>query len=96
MGKEWKQWQILFSWAPKITADGDCSYEIKRCLILGSKAMTNLKQHLKKAETTLPTKVHIVKATVFHAVMYRCERWTIGKLNAKELMLLNCYAGTDS
>ena len=60
----------------KITADGDCSHEIKRCLLLGRKAMTNLDSMLKSRDITLMTKVHIVKAMVFPVVMYRCECWT--------------------
>ena len=64
---------------PKITADGDCSHEIKRCLCLGRKAMTNLDSILKSRDITLPTKVHIVKAIVFSVVMYGCESWTINK-----------------
>ena len=79
MGKQWKQWQTLFSWAPKITADGDCSHEIKRCLLLGRKAMTNLDSILKSRDITLPTKVNLVKAMVFPVVMYGCESWTIKK-----------------
>ena len=69
----------LFSWTPKITADGDCSHGIKRHLLLGRKAMTNLDSILKSRDTTLPTKFHIVKAMVFPVVMYGCERWTIKK-----------------
>ena len=63
----------------QITADGDCSHEIKRCLLLGRKAMTNLDNILKSRDVTLPTKVHIVKAMVFPVVMYGCESWTIKK-----------------
>ena len=63
----------------KITADGDCSYEIKRCLLLGRKVMTNLDNILKSRDITLPTKVHLVKAMVFPVVMYGCESWTIKK-----------------
>ena len=63
----------------KITADGDCSQEIKRCLLLGRKAMTNLDSIFKSRDITLPTKVHLVKAMVFPVVMYRCESWTIKK-----------------
>ena len=73
----------------KITADGDCSHEIKRCLVLGRKAMTNLDSILKSRDTTLSRKVRLVKAMVFPVVMYGCESWTIRKLSAKELMLLN-------
>ena len=79
----------------KITADGDCSHEIKRCLLLGRKVMTNLDSILKSRDTTLPTKVHLVKPMVFPVVMYGCEIWII-KLSAKELMLLNCGVGEDS
>ena len=67
-----------------------CSHEIKRCLLLGRKAMTNLDKILKNRDITLPTKVHLVKAMVFPVVMYGCEIWTIKKLSAEELMLLNC------
>ena len=63
----------------KITADGDCSHEIKRCLLLGRKAMINLDSILKSRDITLPTKVHLVKAMVFPVVMYGCESWTIKK-----------------
>ena len=64
-------------WGSKITADGDCSHEIKRCLLLGRKVMTNLDSILKSRDITLPTKVHLVKAMVFPVVMYRCESWTV-------------------
>ena len=80
----------------KITADGDCSHEIKRRLLLGRKAMTNLDSILKNRDNTLPTKVRLVKAMVFPVVMYGCESWTIKKAEAKELMLLNCGVGEDS
>ena len=63
----------------KITADGDCSHEIKRCLLLGRKVMTNLNSILKSRDITLPTKVHLVKGMVFPVVLYRCESWTIKK-----------------
>ena len=63
----------------KITADGDCSREIKRCLLLGKKVMSNLDSILKSRDITLPTKVHLVKAMVFPAVMYGCESWTVKK-----------------
>ena len=79
----------------KITAEGDCSHEIKRCLLLGRKDMTNLDSILKSRDITLPTKVCIVKAMVFAVVMYGNESWTI-KLSTKELMLLNCGVGEDS
>ena len=78
----------------KITADGDCSHEIKGRLFLGKKVMTNLDSLLKSRDITLPTKVCIVKAMVFPVVMYGCENWTIK--SAEELMLLNCGVGEDS
>ena len=89
-----KQWQTLFLGAPKITAHGDCSHEIKRHLLLGRKVMTNLDSLLKSRDITLPTKVHLVKAMVFPVVMYGCESWS--RLRAEELMLLNCGIGEDS
>ena len=79
----------------QITADGDCSHEIKRCLLLGRKAMTNLNSILKSRDITLPTEVHLVKAMVFPVVMYGREIWTI-KPSTEELMLLNCGVGEDS
>ena len=85
MGKQWKQWQTLFSWAPKITADGDCSHEIKRCLLLGRKVMVNLDNILKSKDVTLPTKVHLVKVMVFPVVMYGCESWTIKEAECQKI-----------
>ena len=79
MGKQWKQWETLFLGGSKITADGDCCHEIKRQLLLGRKAMTNLDSILKSRDITLLTKVHLVKAMVFAVVMYGCESWTIKK-----------------
>ena len=78
----------------KITADGDCSHEIKRRLLLGRKVMTNLDSIFKSRDINLPTKVRLVKAMVFPVVMYGCESWTVKK--AKEVMLLNCGVGEDS
>ena len=69
----------LYFWGSKITADGDCSHEIKRRLLLGSKVMTNLDSIFKSRDITLPTKVHLVKAMVFPVVMYGCESWTVKK-----------------
>ena len=69
----------------KITADSDCNHEVKRCLLLGRKAMTNLDSVLKSKEITLPTKIHIVKAMVFPAVMYRCESRTIKKAEGQKI-----------
>ena len=79
----------------KITADGDCSHEIKRHLLLGRKVMTNLNSILKSRDITLPRNVPLVKAMVFPVVMYGCESWTV-KLSAKELILLNCDVREDS
>ena len=79
MGKQWKQWQTLFWGDSKITADGDCSHEIKRCLLLGRKVMTNLDSILKSRGITLPTKVHLIKAMVFPVVMDGYKSWTIKK-----------------
>ena len=85
-------WQIdgetmetLFWGGSKITADGDCSHEIKRCLLLGRKAMTNLDSILKSRNITLPTKVHLVKAMIFPVVMYGCESWTIKKAECQRI-----------
>ena len=69
----------------KITADGDCCHEIKRCLVLGIKVMTNLDSILKSKDITLPTKVHLVKAMVFPVVMYKCESWTIKKTERRKI-----------
>ena len=78
-------------WCSKITAAGDCSHEIKRCLLLGRKVMTNLDSILKSRDITLSSKVHLVKAVVFPVVMYGCESWTV-----KKAELLNCGVGEDS
>ena len=87
----------IFAWRiPCATADDDCSHEIKRCLLFGRKATTNLDSIFKTRNITLPTKVHLVKAMVFPVVMYGCESWTIRKLRTEELMLLNCGVGEDS
>ena len=80
----------------KITADGDCSHEIKRRLLLGRKAVTNLDSILKSRDITLPTKVHLVKVMVFPVVTYGCESWTIKKAECERTMLSNCGAGEDS
>ena len=82
-------------WGSKITADGYCSHEIKRRLLLGRKVMTNIFNILKGRDITLPTKVHLVNAIIFPVVTYGCESWTI-KLSTEELMLLNCGTGEDS
>ena len=83
-------------WGSKITADGHCSHEIRRQLLLGRKAMTNLDSMLKSRDITLPAKICMVKAMVFPVVMYGCENWTVKKADAKELMPLDCGAGEDS
>ena len=79
----------------EITADGECSHEIKRCLPLGRKAMVNLDSILKSRDITLLTKVHIVKAMVFLVVMYGCESWTIKKAGHQRIDALNCGVGED-
>ena len=80
----------------KITADGDCSHEIKKRLLLGRKVITNLDSILKSRDITLPTKVRLVQAMVFPVVMYGCESWTVKKAERQKLMLLNCSVGEDS
>ena len=80
----------------KITADGDCSHEIKRCLLLGRKAMTNLDSILKSRDRTLPAKVLLVKAMAFPVVMCGCESWTIKKAECWRIDALNCGVGEDS
>ena len=82
MGKQWTQTDFIFR-GSKITADGDCSHEIKRRLLLGRKTMTKLDSILKSKDITLPTKVHLVKAMVFPVVMYGCESWTIEKAECR-------------
>ena len=83
-------------WGSQITADGDCSHEIKRRLLFGRKVMTNLDSIFKSRDITLPTKARLVKAMVFPVVMYGCESWTVKKAEPEELMLLNCGVGEDS
>ena len=80
----------------KVTADGDCSHEIKRCLLLGRKAMPNLESILKSRDITLPTKVHIVKAMVFPVVMYGCESWTIKKAECQTIDAFELWCWRDS
>ena len=96
MGKQWKYWLTFWSGGSKITADGDCSHEIKRRLLLGRKVMTKLDSIFKSRDITLSAKVHLVKAMVFPVVMYGCESWTVKKPEPQELMLLNCGIGEDS
>ena len=77
MGKQWKQWLAFIFLGSKITADGDCSSEMKRHLLLGRNVKTNLDSIFKSRDITLPTKVHLIKAMVFPVVMYGCESWTV-------------------
>ena len=95
MGKSGNTNRLYFG-GSKITADGDCSHEIKRHLLFGRKVMTNLGSILKSRDITLPTKVHLDKAMVFPVVMYGYESWTIKKAEHQKLMLLNCGVGEDS
>ena len=84
--KQWKQCQTFILGGSKITADGDCSHEIKRCLLLRRKVMTNLDSILKSRDViTLPTKVRLVKAMVFPVVMYGCESWTVKKAECRRI-----------
>ena len=80
----------------KITADGDCSHEIKSCLLLGRKVMTNLDSICKSMDITLPTKVHLVKAMVFPVVMYGCESWTVKKAEPQRIDAFELWCGEDS
>ena len=95
MGKQWKQCQTILG-GSKITADNDCSYEMKRRLLFGRTVMTNLDGILKSRDISLPTKVRLIKVMVFPVVMYGCESWTVKKLSTEELLLLNCGVGEDS
>ena len=90
-----KQWQALYFGAPKVTTDCNCSHEIKRCLLLGRKTMTNLGSILKSRDITLLTQIHIVKSMAFPEVMYGFRRWK-RRLNTEELMLSNNGAEEDS
>ena len=86
MGNRWETVETVSDFiflGSKITADGDCSHEIKRCLLLGRKVMTDLDSMLKSRDITLPTNVHLVKAMVFPVVMYGCQNWTIKKAELK-------------
>ena len=85
MGKQWKQCQNLFSGGSKITADGDCSHEIKRHLLLGRKVMTNLDSIFKSRDITLPTNVRLVKAIILPVVIYGCENWTVKKAECQRI-----------
>ena len=88
MANRWETMETVAEfilWGSKITADGDCSHEIKRCLLLGRKVMTNLDSILKSRDITLPTKVHPVKAMVFPVIIYGCESWTIKKAERRRI-----------
>ena len=85
MGKQWKQWQTFILGGSKITVDDDCNHEIKRHLLLGRKVMTNIDSILKHRDITLPTRVHLIKARVFPAVMYECESWTTKKAECQKI-----------
>ena len=98
MGNRWGNSAVsdfIFG-SSKITADGDYSHEIKSCLLLGRKVMTNPDSILKSRDITLPTTVHLIKAMVFPVVMYGCDCWTVKKAKHQKLMLLNCDIGEDS
>ena len=102
-GETMKTMTEFILWGFKITADGDCSHEVKRCLYLGRNVMTNLDSILKSRDITLPTKVHLVKAMAFSVVlqssspyMYGCESWTIKKAEHQRIDALNCGVGEDS
>ena len=95
---EWEAMESerLYFGGSKTTANGDCSHEFKRHLLLGREVMTNLNSILKSRDITLPTKVYLIKTMVFPIVMYGCENWTIKKLSTEELMPLNCGVGEDA
>ena len=96
MGKRWKQCQTLFLGSSKITADGDCSNETKRRLLLGTKVMTNLDSIFKSRDITLPTKVHLVKAMVFSSSHVGCESWIIKKVEHQRTDAFELWCGEDS
>ena len=89
------RWDFIFL-GSKITADSDCSHEIKRHLLIGKEAMTNLDSILKSRDITLPTKLHLVQAMVFPVVMYGCKSYTIKKAERRRIDALNCDVGEDS
>ena len=91
-GKTVERASDIIFWGSKITADSDCSHEIKRRLLLGRKVMTNLDSILKTRDTTLPTKVHLVKAMVFPVVMYGCESWTIKKAEHQRIDVFELWS----
>ena len=96
MWRKWKQWQILFSWPPKSLRMVTASHEIKRHLLLGRKAMTNLNSILKSRDIKLPTKVHLVKAIIFLVVMYKYESWIIKKAECQRIDAFQLWCWEDS
>ena len=94
MEKQWKQCQTFLG--SKITAGGDCSHEIKRCLLLGKKVTTNLDSTLKSRDITLPTKVHLIKAMVLPVVMYGFESWTVKKAECRGIDAFELWCWRDS
>ena len=99
MGNRWETVEKMSDFiflGSKITADGDCSHEIKRCLLPGRKVMANLNNILKSRDIPLPTKVCLVKVMVFPVVMYGCESWTVKKAEHQRIDALNCGVGEDS
>ena len=99
MANRWGKMEVMTGFiflSPKITADVDCSHEIKRHLLLGRKAVTNPDSLLKSRDITMPTKVCLVKAMVFLVVMYGCESWTIKKAEHRRINAFNCGVGEDS
>ena len=95
MGKQWKQWQTLFSWVPKSLQMVIAAMKYKRHLLLGRKAMTNLDSILKSRDITLPTKVHLVEAIVFLVVMYGWDSWTIKKAEHRKINTFELWFGED-
>ena len=96
MGKQWKQCQTLFFGGSKITADADCSHEIKRHFPLGRNVMTNLDSIFKSRDISLPIRVCLVKAMVFPVVMYGCESWTVKKAECRRIDAFELWCGEDS
>ena len=96
MEKQWKQWETLFGRGSEITADGGCSHEIKRCLLLGRKPISNLDSVLKSRNITLLTKISLLKAMVFPVFFYGCESWTVEKAEHRRIDAFNCGVGEDS
>ena len=96
MGKQWKQCQTLYFWAPKSLQTVIAAMKLKDCLLLGTKIMTNLDSILKSRDITLPTKFHLVKAMVFLVVMYGCESWTVKKAEPQRIDAFELWCGEDS